>query len=250
MFFILSKVLGFLVSPFLIALLLLGLSLFLKRKRKVLQISALMVVLFFSNPFLFRQTVNWWEGDLKPLAVTGKETAVVVLGGYCSYNDATKRIRFSQSSDRLMQALTVHVKYKKPLVLSGGSANIILKEKPEALVVNEYLLTLGFDGNAIWVDSLSRNTHENSVRTAALFEAAGQDKNIVLVTSAWHMHRAVKCFEKQGFRVTPYGADSLSGIEQPGLNDYFIPSPSVLASWELLFREWIGIGVYFLKGYV
>jgi uncharacterized SAM-binding protein YcdF (DUF218 family) len=250
MFFILSKILSFLLSPLFLALIITVISFFVKRKRKMLQLIALATVVIFSNPFLFRKTVNWWEGDFISPSLTGNESAVVVLGGYCSYNDVYNRIRFSQSSDRLMQALMIHYKHDLPLVLAGGTANIIISERPEALIVRDYLVAIGLKRETILVDSLSRNTYENSVRTAALFDSSGRIKNIVLVTSSWHMYRAVKCFEKQGFTVTPYCADPLVGVEKPGFNDYFVPSASVLSSWELLFREWIGVAVYYLKGYV
>lgn len=208
--------------------------------------------LLFSNHALLAWTAKWWEGPLDTLnqpLFSGR--SIVVLGGYCSYDSVSGRNRFSQSSDRLWQALQL----AKPtancrMVLSGGAANVYRHERGESAVIKEVLARMGVDMSFVLVDSLSRNTAENAAYSAKLFDANKLSKRIVLVTSAWHMYRARNSFEKQGFDVVPLKADYLSPTEPMVWTDYAIPSASTLASWDLLVREWVGILIYRIKGYV
>ncbi|HMT29521.1 MAG TPA: YdcF family protein, partial [Bacteroidia bacterium] len=69
MFFALSKILEFLLTPFTWIVALLVLSLWLKKPvwKKRLAISSLILLIFFSNPYLANKVINWWEMDPYPL---------------------------------------------------------------------------------------------------------------------------------------------------------------------------------------
>ncbi len=176
---------------------------------------------------------------------------VVVLGGMSSEHRASGRVRFGSSGDRLMQALLiVHNNPVEHLIISGGSAAILIEERGEAAFLQEFLVGTGLYQEMIVVDSLSRNTFENAVNTRQLFDAKGWTKEIILVTSAWHLPRSIKVFEQQGFVVRPVGADPLYPFSPAVPSDYLMPSASVLATWELLFKEWVGKGVYWMRGYL
>jgi uncharacterized SAM-binding protein YcdF (DUF218 family) len=222
-----------------------------KRARRLLIIAAC-ILLVFSNPVLLRWTVMAWEPVPEALPINDlRIRKVVVLGGMSSEHPASGRVRFASSGDRLMQALlVVHNNPVEHLVISGGSASVLIDERGEAAFLREFLVTVGMANERIVVDSLSRNTYENAVNTRQLFETKGWPKEIVLVTSAWHLPRAIRVFEKQGFGVIPIGADSLYPFSPVLPSDYFIPSSSVLTAWELLFKEWVGLGIYRMRGYL
>ena len=57
--------------------------------------------------------------------------------------------------------------------------------------------------SAILREPDSQNTYEDAKYTAELFDSAGLQKEILLVTSAAHMPRSVELFQKQGFIVHP-----------------------------------------------
>ena len=250
MFFIISKLTTYLLSPLIWSIALFIIYFF--KKKRIFVISGMIVLLVFGNSFLFKLVINQWETPLKEIPLINDTTlSVVLLGGYSSYNEETNRIRFFQSSDRLMQSLlTIQKNNLKTLVLSGGTSNLIEKERPEASIIKEFLYDIKLDNFQILADSISRNTHESAVETNKLYHLFQLKKEIYLVTSAWHMRRAAACFEKEGFIVHPVFSDPLRSIEKYSFNDYIIPNASTLGSWSLLIKEWIGLIVYKIKGYI
>ena len=59
------------------------------------------------------------------------------------------------------------------------------------------------DRKRIEIETASRNTHENAVNTTALVKPAAGDRWL-LITSAWHMRRALCAFHAAGFNVEPW----------------------------------------------
>lgn len=251
MFFILSKLLTVLLSPFFMALLLTILSLLFAKYRRMFLLTSILIIMVFGNPMLFRTTIQWWEN--KPVNLPKNDVRIkkiVVLGGMSAQHEESQRIRFGQSGDRLMQALLLwQHNDAEALILSGGSASIMNKERGESAFLIEFLIDLGLESGSLFVDSLSRNTHENALHTAEIFRQNDWPLEIALVTSAWHMPRAQKCFEKQGFSVIAIGADPLYPFSDAVPTDWFMPSLSVLSSWELIIKEWVGFIVYKIRGY-
>jgi uncharacterized SAM-binding protein YcdF (DUF218 family) len=59
------------------------------------------------------------------------------------------------------------------------------------------------DRNRIEIETASRNTHENAVNTTLLVKPRPGDRWL-LITSAWHMRRALCAFRAAGFDVEPW----------------------------------------------
>ncbi len=117
--------------------------------------------------------------------------------------------------------------------------------------MKDYLKLLDIPEDSTLVEWNSRNTHENAVETLKMLENAKlSNGKFLLVTSGFHMKRALECFQKVGINVTPYATDPLQGNLPPELWDCLMPSATTLGLWERLFREWIGYAVYKIRGYV
>jgi len=254
MFFVLSKIAGFLSSPFWWILILTAAAFFIgnKKRSKRLYISAFAVFLIFTNPMIFRLVAGAWEGDLRPAgSMRGKSDVCVVLGGMSAYHEPTGRIRFTQSADRILQAVDLYEKgIVKKIVITGGTARLIRKTPPEAIHLKDFLVSIGIPSDSVLIDPESRNTYENAVNTRKFMDKYGWGENIILVTSAFHMRRAEGCFKKAGFIVYPYAADPLKGVSKTSVTDFFLPSVGTLNSWNYLTHEWIGIVMYKIKGYM
>jgi len=254
MFFVLSKLIGFLSSPFWWILILLSAGWFVRSKRvkKYLYSGAFVVFLLFTNPLFFRLVSGMWEGDLqKAETMRGKSDVCVVLGGMSVYHEPTGRIRFTQSADRILQAVDLYEKgIVKKIVITGGTGRLVRKNRPEAIHLKDFLISIGIPAPSVLIDAASRNTYENAVNTKKLLEKNGWGTSVVLVTSGFHIKRAVGCFEKAGIKVYPYIADPLKGVSKITFSDVFLPSADVLNDWNYLTHEWIGIAMYKLKGYM
>lgn len=166
-------------------------------------------------------------------------------------HEESGRIRFSQSSDRLMQALMVAKQNPvEKIIISGGNASLIYDYRPESAYLADFLIDMGLEENILMVDSISRNTYENALQTRLIFEKEGLPLNICLVTSAWHMPRARRCFEKQGFKVTPVNTDFMRPMRRITPGEILVPSLGALSGWDILFREWFGLAYYRIRRYI
>jgi uncharacterized SAM-binding protein YcdF (DUF218 family) len=94
----------------------------------------------------------------------------------------------------------------------------------------------------VTLEAGSRNTRENARQVAALLGARCQAPWL-LVTSAWHMPRAVAEFESVGCRVTPYPVDFRTGVST-AWSDYSLARS--LVQWQTALHEWLGLAVYAL----
>ena len=254
MFFYLSKILAFALSPLLWILTVLVLTIILKnaKTKRALSGSALLLVLIFSNQWLFRLAAGVLEVPTIPSTTITKNIEIAVIaGGTASWHESAQRVRFNQSADRLWQGIDLLKQGKvKRLVFTGGTADLKQEKKREASYISAYIHQLGIADSLFITEEQSKNTYENALFTKALFEQKGYNKRIILVTSAFHMKRAMGCFEKQGFEVIPYACDPLTNGEPLKIHEYFLPSPQAMMGWEVIIKEWTGYFVYKMKGFV
>ncbi len=253
MFYILSKLLNVLISPFFWVVLILVVSLFgFRRYRRPLRIFAVVVLLIFSNNVIFNTVARFWEvGPVGPFVLSEDHRTVVVLSGMVSENKTTGFPRFGRSADRLWQGLwLLKQEYADTMVFSGGVGGLFNDQKSEGRLVKDYLKDVGLMEDRILFESESRNTYENALNSVSLFKERGMEKKIILVTSAFHIPRARACFEHQGFDVEVFPADPLVSVRPPDWKDFVIPSAVVMEQWRVLFNEWAGFVMYWLNGYL
>jgi len=241
MIFILSKILLFLIKPIIWIFVLLIFSLPLKnqKKRKCYLIITFTLFLFFSNGFIAGKVMNAYESGY-PKAQ--KYDVGIVLGGFSGLNNRNNQIAFSGSGDRLFQAIALYKKGQiKQILLSSGSANLISKEIKEADLAIQYLKLIGIPDTAILVENQSRNTVENAKYSLALIEKKSLHAKVLVITSAWHIPRAKLIFDKQTTLKIDYYPTNFLGNTEFEFGDLIIPNASAFGTWELLFKEWIGL---------
>jgi uncharacterized SAM-binding protein YcdF (DUF218 family) len=254
MFFILSKILAFIITPLTWVAGLLLYSWFTKnekRKRKCFA-AALIVLLFFSNSFILEEFMRAWEISAKPYSELKEPyDAAIVLGGVLMYDENMDRLQFVRSSDRLMQAIELYKKgYAKKIVFIGGSGSIAHAEVREAPLAQRFLLTAGIPQEDILIETESRNTHENAVNAKELLDKNVPGSKFLLITSGFHMRRSMGCFKKAGMAPDPYSTDRYSGPRHYDLDHLFIPNTEALGGWNVLLHEWVGYISYKISGYI
>jgi len=86
-----------------------------------------------------------------------------------------------------------------PVLVTGAAPD---EDGPGEAVMMRDVLSLEFGVTPRWVDERARNTAGNAREAAALLQAAGIGR-VALVTSAFHMPRAQRAFERAGLQVVP-----------------------------------------------
>ncbi len=234
--FLLKKVISYFILPpglFVFIFLLIGL---LSGKRKFLRLlslgSALTLYLISVEPVKDLLFYPLERGMKTPERLGGD--VIVVLGGGV-YNSGELK---ATSYKRLMGGYRVHLLTGLPLILSGGTATGLVAE---AEVMKRVLTELGVDENYILTDKRSRDTKENALQVKRICETLGCER-VILVTSAFHMRRAVRMFKEAGLEVIPYPVD----FKFEGRYNLYslFPKHSVFYDSVIAIREYLGLVFY------
>jgi uncharacterized SAM-binding protein YcdF (DUF218 family) len=179
----------------------------------------------------------------------GAPDGIVILGASIeadlSAAHGTAVVR--SSPDRIIAAAALAHRYPNArIVFSGGSANLVSNDAREADFAGAIFESLGISKSRLIMERRSRNTQENAEFSRALV-APKVGECWLLVTSAFHMPRAMGLFRKAGFEVQPYPVDWRVG----GRDDLFAFSSLAgdgLGRTDLAVREWMGLIVYRVTG--
>jgi uncharacterized SAM-binding protein YcdF (DUF218 family) len=256
MFFTASKVVWFLLQPSsLCVLALIGGTILMRtswqRSARALVTGATLALVLFglsplSNVLIKPLEERFPRPDSWPV---GRVDGIVVVGGAEDTRGAGGRelMALNEAAERLTEAVALARRHPEArVVLSGGSTALLFEDKPAAEAAAELVAALGVTRDRITVENRSRNTHENALFTRELV-APKPGERWLLVTSAWHMPRAIGCFRRAGFAIEPWPVD----YRAPSGLRLALPLNNVadgLRRTDLLAREYIGLTVYYLMG--
>lgn len=263
MFVFLSKFLPIFVYPLGLAVFLLLAALLLRRSlrwQRICMLAALIVLLLGSNTWVAKTLTRSLEWRYLPPETYPQTEVIVVLGGSTGSAQYPRQIvEVSGAADRLLYAAHLyHQEVAPKLLLTAGYITWMNERNAPAEDMAEIMQMLGVPEEALWLETESRNTYENALFTRKILEAQGINR-IVLVTSALHMPRSVALFEKQGFEVIPAPTDY--NLTQAGWDRLWAPElstqlfnllPSVgnLQTTTYALKEYIGIVIYGLRGWL
>lgn len=106
---------------------------------------------------------------------------------------------------------------------------------------------IGVPRTRLILENRSRNTQENAAFSAALVQPKPGERWL-LVTSAWHMPRAIGCFRQAGFTVDAFPVDYRTRGWGDVTRVHGFASDGLL-QFDLAIKEWIGLAVYRWSGY-
>ena len=249
--FILSKLIGLLLSPAFWVILILFSAWVThspyKRKRRLGW--ALVVFLFFSNPYLAKRITQWYQSAPMPMEANERYDAGLLLGGMMSYDEPSATAYFNSASDRFIQTLKLYKEgHIRKIIISGGNADI----KPGAYREADWLVrnfrAMGVPDADLLLERQSRNTVENARLARRITYSLQSTRPIVVVTSAWHMPRAVRIFQKEHIDIRPFPSDFHIMPYSTSLSaNAFIPNAFAMQNWAVLIKEWIGLAAIELQ---
>ena len=250
MFFILSKLLYFLLIPFNWIIILLISIYFVKsaRLKRRLILITVFITLIFSNPWLYKKANKCWQADSKALSQMKNYELGILLTGMVNF-DTRDQGFFGSAADRFIQTATLyHTGKIKKILVTGGSGSLLHTYKPEAVFLKEMLVNNNIPEKDIIVEPDSRNTYENAIFSKRILDSLNISSPSLLITSALHMRRSEAVFKKAGIRFDSYAADFKVVNEYFSIYDTLIPDAKLLKDWTHLIKEVIGLWVYQLTG--
>jgi len=218
-----------------------------KNKKKLIYI-AIGVLYILSTPILSNNFFKIVEGSeyRKPISTIDSADAIVVLSGMLEINEVGDSTYIEWGvPDRFFGGIALFKAGKaQKLIFTGGKMPWNKAKKTEGEALREFAISNGIQSQYIIVTKEVENTADEAVAVKELIKPS---KRIILVTSAYHMYRAKRLFEKQKFEVIPYEVDfKISGNNQITFMD-FLPSAIDLQLTETGIREIIGRLFYLVK---
>lgn len=263
MFLYLSKLLPLFFYPLGLACVCLLVAFFMLWKRpRVAAVAIAMALIFLllsSNAWVSTLLVRSLEWQYLPGELPNAE-AIVVLGG------ATKAalpprpsVDLNEHGDRVIYAAQLYRQQKAPvIILSGGRIDWQDNtNSSESQDMAEILTSIGIPPQAIIQEPKSLNTYQNAVNVRKILESRGISR-VLLVTSAMHMPRSLLIFKRQGidaiaaptdFIVTNSELKALSGTPKATILN-LLPDSGYLQNFTAALKEYIGILVYRLRGWL
>ena len=178
--------------------------------------------------------------------IEGPIDGVIVLGGalnpeaYFTHPGSG----LNSAATRIIEAARLARAYPTArIVYSGGPRPSEAPNVNEGEAARDLLVALGVDPARVTLDLESRNTYENAVEAARLIEPR-PGARWLLVTSAFHMPRAIACFRAVGFPVTAFPVDFKYRQREKIGFDF----ASGLADLDLAAHEWVGLVAYRMLG--
>jgi uncharacterized SAM-binding protein YcdF (DUF218 family) len=148
--------------------------------------------------------------------------------------------QWEEGADRFWAGVNLFQAGKAPhLVFTGGRQPWSPVKETEGQWLALQAKRIGVPADRILVSGEARNTAQEAKAVAALISK----RNILLVTSAFHMPRAKKIFQDAGFQVAPFAVDFRVRPNPTRWSD-FLPSAQALRKSSEAIREWIGRWYY------
>lgn len=258
MYFLISKLLSFIVSPIIWVFTLFVLA-FMKRnepKGKKIFIMAILCFYIFSNEFITDISFGRWEYRNEISGLVQEQIQPyeygIVMGGMTWLNQDRHQIQFLRAGDRLYQAIWLLKNKKiKKILFTGGSGSLSTPDVNEGQNIKTWLLENDIPDSLIILESESNNTYESACLTKQKLTSLNyQDERVLLITSASHMRRSLACFKKQGINnIIPFPTDYYCSPFRLEFDHCLIPNTDTFHANTVLFHEIFGYIIYKVLGF-
>jgi len=255
---ILIKVLTWAASPiaFLIWGGLLGLLLAAigwRKTGRTLLVASLLQVPVLASPVVSDALLGHLENQARALEQKGSQaqrilsgepySAIVILGGAISPMAPPGRPHpdMNAAADRIWHGARLYKKGVAPKIILSGGRGPGLEDRSElqteAQAMRMLLLDLSIPQSALVLEDTSRTTRENAAQTKRI-TAGGP---VALVTSAFHMPRAMKTFARAGVPADAYPTDFRVAPQTEPLWSRTLPRAAALADSEMAIKEYLAL---------
>jgi len=256
MFYVLAKLIALIILPSSMGLIAtaLGLSILGLTSRRRLG----MMLAVFGISFLaiagFSPLANWILYPLEQRFAHSRlpepddpVTGIIILGGFEDARVSAGRpgLGLNESAERLTEGLRLARRWPDAkLVFTGGVVRLFTTGVSTTGPIGAFLQEMGIEKQRLVLEGSARNTYENATFTRDMVNPKPGD-TWLLVTSAYHMPRAMGVFRKAGFNVTPAPTDYRTR-DAGDLMLFFSRASRGLLRIDVVTKEWIGLLAYWL----
>jgi uncharacterized SAM-binding protein YcdF (DUF218 family) len=183
--------------------------------------------------------------DIKSLQRQGVKQVVVLTGGGYPLQEEILSSTFPHGSMyRFLAGLELCSRLGEDcLIIFSGSAGRQREDLTVALTMQD-LSHLIAPGRQVMAEARSESTAEHPANVRPLL----RKEPFVLVTSAYHMFRSMRSFNKAGLNPIPYPVDFLAMGGRYGWSDW-LPSTQSLWTINVALREYLALALYMVKGW-
>ena len=254
MIYFFSKLLPLALLPLGFSLILLLVGLIARWRWAV--IAALLLLWFFSLGLVSQGLWRWLEAPWQRRAATTapRADAIVVLSGGRHPAPGAVRVSEWEDPDRFLAGLDLYRAGKAPrLLFTGGASPFRPGQPPEGQRYLQEARQLGIPAAAMASTPAVVNTAEEAIAIRRLLASTSSPMSavsprILLVTSAFHMRRAQRLFQRQGLKVLPFPVDFQTRGRWAGTlwrdPTQWLPSARALDDSSRALREFLGRLVY------
>ncbi len=225
---------------------------FIRKKTKYVYSSIIFLIVFSNGVFsnaLWRLLEYPWK-RLDYSLVDSSDGIVVLSGGGIKLPPINKKIIEWNDPDRFFAGIDLYKANKSNrLIFTGGINPLISGLPPEGDIYIKEAISRGIPKKDLFTTYPVSNTFQEAKAIKKLLnnEIQKSKKKVILVTSAFHMNRAKRVFEREGISVLPYPVDFRSNksfslsLRNPSM---WIPNSSSLDKSTIAIRELIGRIIY------
>lgn len=169
---------------------------------------------------------------------------IIILGGAEDGRAGPQRelAGLNEAAERLTEGAALGLRFTSAkVVFTGGSGLLLDAMAPQGATASGLLRALGIDNERLIIEDKARNTWENAVLTKAMINPKPGERWL-LVTSAFHMPRAIGCFRTVGIAVEPWPVDYRTNGALSFADSYI----NGMRQLDFIVREYIGLVAYYL----
>ncbi|KLU60318.1 hypothetical protein CEB3_c31690 [Peptococcaceae bacterium CEB3] len=245
---LLKSAYNFLLPPGIFVVVLLLLAWWLRRREHgvaVILLVTAFILYAFSTDVVSSLLLRSLEGQYSPPSVLKGDVIVVLGGGATSDTPDVGGVGNlgGSSMNRVVTAVRLYKETGLPILMSSG--RVFANDGNEGRIAERVMVSLGVPRSKISLDDRSRTTTENALDSKKILRE-NHFTHPILVTSAFHMPRAVDNFAKIGISVQPYPCDYKVSVAQPVYLFRFVPTAAGLSHTAMALKEYLGIVALYL----
>jgi uncharacterized SAM-binding protein YcdF (DUF218 family) len=264
LFFVFSKIVQFYIEPLNWVMIFLVISLFFLGLRKphlckrflLLALADVLLVGWLPTSEGFLRALEDATPKINLTQMSEKDfSGIIILGGAIEGGQIALdrgEVSIYSSAERVTKAFELIRRYPElPFIFSGFSGRLSPQGLSEAEAFKTLIAEQGLPDKLAHYENQSRNTYENVVfMKPMILELGAKSANDIqkpwlLITSASHMYRSLKIFQKQGIEVVPVIVDYQTGHR---LRWGRFDLEDGIQNWNDLMHEAVGLLAYWITG--